>query len=557
MSQYPEFVTRHIGPSEADVDDMLKAIGQESLDSLADVAVPGVIRSERALHIDAAPSEAAVIEELRAVARLNHVATSMIGLGYYDTLTPAVIQRNVLENPAWYTAYTPYQPEISQGRLEALLNFQTMVSDLTALPTAGASLLDEGTAAAEAMTLMRRASKAPADAVLLVDEHVFPQTRAVMHTRAVPLGIDVVVADVAAVGSAEELRAAAGDRDVFGVLVQYPGADGELRDWRALASAAHDAGALVTAAADLLALTLATPPGEWGADVAVGTTQRFGVPMGFGGPHAGYMSVRAGLERSLPGRLVGVSVDADGAPAYRLALQTREQHIRREKATSNICTAQVLLAVMASMYAVYHGPEGLAAIARRTHAHARTLADGLHAEGVPVQTGTFFDTITVSVSGRADEVVREAANRGVNLWRVDADRVSVSTDETTTLRRPRVGLGRLRRRGPVHRGHCGAGLAAGARAQQRLPDPPDLPRPPQRDLHAALPAAPGRPRLRPGPGDDPAGLVHHEAQRDDRDAGDHVAGVLGPAPLRPGIADRGHPRADRRPRLVAVHHHGL
>ena len=433
MSQYPEFVTRHIGPSEADVADMLKAIGQESLDSLADVAVPGVIRSERDLHIDAAPSEAAVIEELRAVARLNHVATSMIGLGYYDTLTPAVIQRNVLENPAWYTAYTPYQPEISQGRLEALLNFQTMVSDLTALPTAGASLLDEGTAAAEAMTLMRRASKAPADAVLLVDEHVFPQTRAVMHTRAVPLGIDVVVADVAAVGSAEELRSAAGDRDVFGVLVQYPGADGELRDWRALASAAHDAGALVTAAADLLALTLATPPGEWGADVAVGTTQRFGVPMGFGGPHAGYMSVRAGLERSLPGRLVGVSVDADGAPAYRLALQTREQHIRREKATSNICTAQVLLAVMASMYAVYHGPEGLAAIARRTHAHARTLAEGLHAEGVPVQTGTFFDTITVSVSGRADEVVREAANRGVNLWRVDADRVSVSTDETTTL----------------------------------------------------------------------------------------------------------------------------
>ena len=433
MSQYPEFVSRHIGPSEGDVAEMLEAIGQQSLDSLADVAVPGVIRSDGALHIDAAPSEAAVIEELRAVARRNQVATSMIGLGYYDTLTPAVIQRNVLENPAWYTAYTPYQPEISQGRLEALLNFQTMVSDLTALPTAGASLLDEGTAAAEAMTLMRRASKAPADAVLLVDAHVFPQTLAVMHTRAVPLGIDVVVADIAAVGSAEELRSAAGDRDVFGVIVQYPGGDGELRDWRALASAAHDVGALVTAAADLLALTLATPPGEWGADVAVGTTQRFGVPMGFGGPHAGYMSVRAGLERSLPGRLVGVSVDADGAPAYRLALQTREQHIRREKATSNICTAQVLLAVMASMYAVYHGPEGLAAIARRTHAHARTLAEGLHAEGVHVETGTYFDTITVSVPGRADEVVREAANRGVNLWRVDADRVCLSTDETTTL----------------------------------------------------------------------------------------------------------------------------
>ncbi|SES01621.1 glycine dehydrogenase (decarboxylating) alpha subunit /glycine dehydrogenase (decarboxylating) beta subunit [Pedococcus cremeus] len=429
----PEFVARHIGPSEEDVAQMLSVVGQQSLESLADVAVPGAIRSDRALHIDPADSEAAVVEELRAVAARNQVHTSMIGLGYYDTVTPAVIQRNVLENPAWYTAYTPYQPEISQGRLEALLNFQTMVADLTGLPTAGASLLDEGTAAAEAMTLMRRASKVGADAVLVVDQHVFPQTLAVMRTRAVPLGLDVVVSDLAEVTSADALREAAGGRDVFGVLVQYPGADGELRDWRAVTEASHELGALVTAAADLLALTLATPPGEWGADVAVGTTQRFGVPMGFGGPHAGYMSVRAGLERSLPGRLVGVSVDADGAPAYRLALQTREQHIRREKATSNICTAQVLLAVMASMYAVYHGPEGLAAIARRTHAHARTLAEGLVEEGVDVRTSTYFDTVTVFVPGRADEVVREAANRGVNLWRVDADHVSVSTDETTTL----------------------------------------------------------------------------------------------------------------------------
>jgi len=412
---------------------MLETIGQSSLESLADTAVPGAIRAERALHLDAAPSETAVIEELRSLARRNHVLRSMIGLGYYGTVTPAVIQRNVLENPAWYTAYTPYQPEISQGRLEALLNFQTVVSDLTGLPTAGASLLDEGTAAAEAMTLMRRSSKAPAEAVLLVDAQVFPQTLAVMQTRAAPLGLGVAVADLAGVDSAEALRTAAGDREVFGVIVQYPSADGELRDWRALTAAAHDAGALVTAAADLLALTLATPPGEWGADVAVGTTQRFGVPMGFGGPHAGYMSVRAGLERSLPGRLVGVSVDADGAPAYRLALQTREQHIRREKATSNICTAQVLLAVMASMYAVYHGPSGLAAIARRTHAHARALADGLANEGVDVQTSSFFDTVTVAVPGRAAEVVREAANRGVNLWRVDDDRVSISADETTGL----------------------------------------------------------------------------------------------------------------------------
>ena len=432
-SDLPEFVGRHIGPTEGDVAEMLKAIGQSSLEALVDAAVPGGIRAEGPLRLEAAPSETAVIEELRGLARRNHVLTSMIGLGYYGTVTPAVVQRNVLENPAWYTAYTPYQPEISQGRLEALLNFQTVVSDLTALTTSGASLLDEGTAAAEAMTLMRRASKAGADAVLVVDEHIFPQTLAVMQTRATPLGLGVVVADLAGVDSAEALRALAGDRDVFGVVVQYPGADGELRDWRALSTAAHGAGALVTAAADLLALTLVTPPGEWGADIAVGTTQRFGVPMGFGGPHAGYMSVRTGLERSLPGRLVGVSVDTAGAPAYRLALQTREQHIRREKATSNICTAQVLLAVMASMYAVYHGPAGLAAIARRTHAHARTLAEGLAEAGVEVTTSHFFDTITARVPGRADEVVAEAASRGVNIWRVDADRVSVSTDETTDL----------------------------------------------------------------------------------------------------------------------------
>jgi glycine dehydrogenase len=429
-----EFTGRHIGPSESDVDAMLAVVGHDSLDELSDHALPGAIRTDSPLRIDAAASEGAVVEELRALARRNQVMTSMIGLGYYGTITPAVVQRNVLENPAWYTAYTPYQPEISQGRLEALLNFQTVVSDLTGLATAGASLLDEGTAAAEAMTLMRRSSKAAADAVMVVDRHAFPQTLAVMQTRAVPLGLDVVVADVDAVDSADALRAAAGDRDVFGVLVQYPGADGELRDWRALAAAAHEIGALVTAAADLLALTLATAPGEWGADVAVGTSQRFGVPMGFGGPHAGYMSVRSGLERSLPGRLVGVSVDAEGAPAYRLALQTREQHIRREKATSNICTAQVLLAVMASMYAVYHGPAGLAAIARRTHAHARALVEGLSDGGVEVATTHYFDTVTVAVPGRADEVVAEAAQRGVNLWRVDADTVSVSVDETTDLR---------------------------------------------------------------------------------------------------------------------------
>jgi len=430
----PAFAGRHIGPSDDDVAAMLEVVGHDSLESLVDHAIPGVIRAQAPLRVDPAASEAAVVEELRGLARRNHVLTSMIGLGYYGTITPAVIQRNVLENPAWYTAYTPYQPEISQGRLEALLNFQTVVSDLTGLATSGASLLDEGTAAAEAMTLMRRSSRVAAEAVLLVDEHVFPQTLAVMQTRATPLGLDLVVADLTGIDSVPTLKDVAGGRDVFGVVVQYPGGDGELRDWRALAAAAHEAGALVTAAADLLALTLATAPGEWGADVAVGTSQRFGVPMGFGGPHAGYMAVRAGLERSLPGRLVGVSVDTEGAPAYRLALQTREQHIRREKATSNICTAQVLLAVMASMYAVYHGPAGLAAIATTVHGHARTLADGLTAGGVEVTSSEFFDTVTVRVPGRADEVVTEAAQRGVNVWRVDADRVSVSVDETTDLR---------------------------------------------------------------------------------------------------------------------------
>jgi len=429
----PDFISRHIGPDHDDVAAMLKVVGQPSLEAMLDTAMPGVIRSERALRLEAAPTEAAVIEELRALASRNTVLTQMIGMGYYGTVTPPVIQRNVLESPAWYTAYTPYQPEISQGRLEALLNFQTVIVDLTGLKTASASLLDESTAAAEAMALMRRASKSSPDAVLLVDEHAFPQSIAVIQTRAKPQGLGVVVADLTGVTTAEALTEAAGGRAVFGVIVQYPGADGELRDWSALAAAAHGVGALVTAAADLLALALVTPPAEWGADVAVGSSQRFGVPMGFGGPHAGFMSVRAGLERTMPGRLVGVSIDADGHPAYRLALQTREQHIRREKATSNICTAQVLLAVMASMYAVYHGPGGLARIARRVHGHATALARALRAGGIDVQTQHFFDTITARVPGHAGEVVAEAAARGVNLWLADADRVSVSTDETTDL----------------------------------------------------------------------------------------------------------------------------
>ncbi|WP_346007087.1 aminomethyl-transferring glycine dehydrogenase [Janibacter terrae] len=430
-SPLSEFVGRHVGPREDDVEQMLAAIGQPSLEALCDAAVPGAIRQTDALQIPASPSELATIEELRALASRNTVLTSMIGLGYYGTITPSVIQRNVLENPAWYTAYTPYQPEISQGRLEALLNFQTMVADLTGLQTSGSSLLDEGTAAAEAMTVMRRSSKVAKDAVLVLDTNTFPQTQAVIRTRAVPLGLDVVVADLSGVGSAAELRAAAGDREVFGVLVQYPGADGIITDWRALTEAAHEVGALVTAAADLLALTLLTSPGEWGADVAVGTTQRFGVPMAFGGPHAGYMAVREGLERTLPGRLVGVSVDAAGRPAYRLALQTREQHIRRDKATSNICTAQVLLAVMASMYAVYHGPDGLRAIAERVHGSAVSLADKLRAAGLEVANGPWFDTLRVTVAGGADAAVAAALEAGVNIWKHDEQTVLLSVDETT------------------------------------------------------------------------------------------------------------------------------
>ena len=427
----PDFAGRHIGPRDHDVAAMLETVGHPTLERLCDVAVPGAIRMNQALDVAAATSELAVLEELRALADKNSVLTSMIGLGYYGTITPPVIQRNVLENPAWYTAYTPYQPEISQGRLEALLNFQTVVSDLTALSISGASLLDEATAAAEAMTLMRRASKVKDGAVLVVDEGLFPQTRAVVDTRATPLGISVVEADLREVTTTEQLEGLTDGRGVFGVVVQYPAADGLIHDWRALAEAAHGAGALVTASADLLALTLLTPPGEWGADIAVGTTQRFGVPMGFGGPHAGYMSVRQGLERSLPGRLVGVSVDSAGNQAYRLALQTREQHIRRDRATSNICTAQVLLAVMASMYAVYHGPDGLRRIAQRVHGTARSLSDLLQECGVEVTEGAWFDTLRVVVPGRADEAVTAAAEVGVNIWRHDADTVLISVDETT------------------------------------------------------------------------------------------------------------------------------
>ena len=422
------FAARHIGPRADDTAEMLKAVGHPTLEALVDACVPEGVRDRTPLNLPAAQDEAAVLAALRERAEANEVFTSMIGLGYSGTITPTVIQRCVLENPAWYTAYTPYQPEISQGRLEALINFQTMVADLTGLDVAGASMLDEATAAAEAMTLVRRAGRAKPDAVFVVDADTLPQTLGVLQTRAEPLGIRLHVTDLSQGWPTELPEAGA-----FGVLLSYPGASGAVRDHRALAAAAHEAGASVVVAADILALTLLEAPGEWGADVACGTTQRFGVPMGYGGPHAGYLAVREGLARQLPGRLVGVSVDADGDVAYRLALQTREQHIRREKATSNICTAQVLLAVMAGAYAVYHGPEGLAAIAARVHRSALALAGWLRAGGLDLVHEHFFDTLTVAVPGRAAEVVAAAAGRRINLRLVDAGTVAVACDETTTV----------------------------------------------------------------------------------------------------------------------------
>jgi glycine dehydrogenase len=425
-----DFAVRHIGPAHDQQRQMLDRVGYSSLDELITAALPeGTPQAQ--VDLPDPLTETGALAELRRMAGRNQVLTSMIGLGYYDTITPAVIRRNVLENPAWYTAYTPYQPEISQGRLEALLNFQTMVADLTALPWAGASLLDEATAAAEAMTLARRAVRK--GHVFLADADCLPQTLAVLRTRAEPLGIHLVVEPVTA-------EAIARQQDLFGVLLQYPGASGVVRDPAPLIEVAHARGALAVVAADPLALTLLRPPGEAGADVAVGSTQRFGVPLWFGGPHAGYIAVTDALKRQLPGRLVGVSVDADGQPAYRLALQAREQHIRREKATSNICTAQVLLAVTAAMYAAYHGPDGLARIARGAHRSAAVLAATLHDFGQRTDPGDFFDTIRIRFPGGRDEAahaLERARVAGYNLYLAHDDALQVSCDETTTDERLR------------------------------------------------------------------------------------------------------------------------
>lgn len=413
------FHERHIGPDQADVEHMLEVIGADSLAAMVDETVPAGIRDDR-LDLPDALYESQATDRLRALARRNVVAKSMIGMGYHGTVTPPVIQRNVLEDPSWYTAYTPYQAEISQGRLEALLNFQTMVEDLTALPVANASLLDEGTAAAEAMAMAHRADRGRRN-VFLVDAGCHPQTVAVVRTRALPIGIEVVVGDP----DAFELSGA------FGMLLQYPSTTGEVRDFSDLARRGTAESLTIVVAADLLALTMLTPPGEWGAHIAVGSTQRFGVPMGFGGPHAAYIATVEELVRSLPGRLVGVSHDAAGRVAHRLALQTREQHIRRERATSNVCTAQVLLAVIAGFYAAWHGPDGLRVIADHVHGHATALAGALDSAGWTLKHDTWFDTVTVMTADRTDEVIAAALERGVNLRRVDDSQVGITCDQTT------------------------------------------------------------------------------------------------------------------------------
>lgn len=421
LEQHGDFVRRHIGPDEAEIDAMLKSLDIESLESLVDRAVPASIRTERALNVAGPRSERGTGTYLRRMRHRNRVFVSMIGAGYHGTVMPPVIRRNVLENPDWYTAYTPYQAEVSQGRLEVLLTFQQMVIDLTGMELANASLLDEATAAAEAMAMSRRASKSKSNR-FLVDQDCHPQTIAVVQTRAESMGWDVIVADPAR---------AIGKEDHFGVLLQYPGSTGAVRDPREIIEAAHDQGALVTVAADFLALALLTPPGELGADIVVGSTQRFGVPMGYGGPHAAYFATREAFKRSTPGRIIGVSQDSNGRRALRMALQTREQHIRRDKATSNICTAQVLLAVLSALYAMYHGEDGIRTIARRVHRTACIFARGLKRHGYKLVNRHFFDTVLVRVPGLANRIAARARESNINLRVVDADHVSVTFDETT------------------------------------------------------------------------------------------------------------------------------
>ena len=425
--QSNEFIPRHIGPDEHETKQMLKTIGETSLSSLIDKTVPPTIRMDHSLNIPAAMSENEYLKHIKEISLRNKVFKNYIGQGYYDTIVPSVILRNIFENPGWYTQYTPYQAEISQGRLESLFNFQTMVSDLTALPIANASLLDEATAAAEAMTMFFNTLNKDHDhierAKFFVDNEIFPQTKDVLLTRATPAGIEIVFGNY---------ESAAIDSSYFGAIVQYPDDKGTIKDYRHFIDTVHKAGAFVVMATDLLALTLLTPPGELGADAAVGSAQRFGVPLGYGGPHAAFFSAKDDFKRSIPGRIIGVSIDAQNNRALRMALQTREQHIKREKATSNICTAQALLANMAAMYAVYHGPSGLKKIAQRVALLTQTVAEAIESRGYELVSGNFFDTITV----KADEVraIKEKALRQfINLRYIDEKHIAISLDETTAL----------------------------------------------------------------------------------------------------------------------------
>ena len=551
-----DFAVRHIGPTTAEQRHMLGSLGYSSLDELTTAALPeGTPPAE--LDLPDPLTETQALAELRRMAGRNQVLTSMIGLGYHDTITPAVIRRNVLENPAWYTAYTPYQPEISQGRLEALLNFQTMIADLTGLPWAGASLLDEATAAAEAMTLARRATRK--GHVFLADADCLPQTLAVLRTRAEPLGIHLVVEPVTA-------EAIARTDDLFGVLLQFPGASGVIRDPAPLIEAAHARGALAAVAADPLALTLLRPPGEAGADVAVGlhpaVRRAAVVRRPARGLYRGQRRAQAPAAGP-PGRRVG---GRRRRPAYRLALQAREQHIRREKATSNICTAQVLLAVTAAMYAAYHGPDGLAAIARGAHRSAAVLAATLRDFGHRTGAGDFFDTIRIHFAGGRDEAahaLERARVAGYNLYLAQDDALQVSCDETTTGERLRelvAALCFVEDPADVELAEpsgAGAGLPGGLAPHLGVPHPPGLPRASQRDRDAALPAAAFRLRHRPRPVDDPARLVHDEAQRGGRDGTGQLAGVRTCAPARAGRAGGRLPGADRVARAPAGQAHRL
>ena len=489
------FVRRHIGPSEVDLTAMLHAIGAATLDDVAGKTIPAAIRSNAALDLPPPIDEAATIAELRALAAQNTTVKSLIGMGYHGTVTPPVVLRNVLENPGWYTAYTPYQAEIAQGRLEALLNFQTMIGDLTGMAIANASLLDEATAAAEAMAMAHATSKSKSN-VMAVASDLHPQTLAVLAVRAKPLGITLRV-----VGPGQGVAG-----EAFALMLQYPGTTGALRDLSAEIDTAHEVGALAIVATDLLALALLTPPGEMGADVVVGSAQRFGVPMGVGGPHAGFFATRDAFKRAMPGRLVGVSLDAAGQPAMRLALQTREQHIRREKATSNICTAQVLLAVIAGFYAGWHGPDGLRRIARRVSLQARMLADVALRAGLSVRHATFFDTIVVE---GAPGLIARAAKAGYNFRRVDDN--------------------------------CDP---AGGRARIRFPRPGGVQPASRRTRNAALPEAAGGQGHRAQPQHDPARFLHDETERHGRDDSDHAARFLRHSSVRACGSDCWLPDAD-------------